>query len=293
MKYHTPVLLNEVIAHLKVEKGKKYIDATLGDGGYAIEILKRGGVVLGIDVNLQSINRAKKRIQEKKLEKNITYSQSNFKNIDDIAKKHGFNKVSGIIYDLGYSSSQLEDPELGISFQQNHPLDMRFDKSLGVTAKDLVNALSEKELGGLIYRLSDEKYSKKFAKSIIRHRNLKKIQTTKELSDILVNESPPDYEKGRIHPATRTFQALRIAVNDEITNLEETLPRAAQLLLPGGLIFVISFHSLEDTMTKNFGRDAQPNIRPLVKKPIVPSREEIDANVRARSAKLRVFKKAK
>jgi len=291
MTYHEPVLLTEVLAHLQIEKGKKYIDATLGDGGHAIEILKRGGTLLGIDINEESLNRATKRIENADLEKNFKGVIGNFKNIDQIAKENDFEKVHGIIYDLGYSSTQLEEDRLGLSFQSDAFLDMRLDRNLGVTAADLLNALSEKDLAKLIYEFSDERLAKRFAKAIVKYRSLKKIQTAKELAKILADEASPDYERGRIHPATRTFQALRIAVNDEISNLEQSLPRAARLLLPGGRMFIISFNSLEDKKAKLFGLRAQPNIKPLYKKPILPGKEEIGRNIRSRSARLRIFEK--
>lgn len=291
MKYHKPVLLEEIIEHLKVNKDKKYIDATLGDGGHTIEILKRGGIVLGIDVDRKSLERATKRIKELGLDKNFLGVNGNFKDIEEIAKKNNFENVNGILYDLGYSSYQVDESDLGISFQKDTLLDMRMDNSLGVTASDLVNMLSEKQLASLLREYSDERLSSRFARAIVNARSLKRIQTTKELVDIIVNASPLGYERGRIHPATRTFQALRIAVNDEMNNLQYSLPRAARLLLPGGVIAIISFHSKEDRLVKSFGQKAQPTLTMVTKKPIEPQACEIKNNVRARSAKLRVYTK--
>lgn len=291
MKYHEPVLFAEVLAHLKVEKGKRYIDATLGDGGHTLGILEKGGVVLGLDVSEESLERARNRIKSEGFEENFTGVLGNFKNIEEVAKREDFSEVNGIIYDLGYSSYQLDESDTGLSFQKDLPLDMRLDSSLGVTAADLVNVLSEKQLTKLIFDYSGEKMAKKFAKEIVKARSLKKIESTKDLSDILVGASSPGYERGRINPSTRTFQALRIAVNDEMANLEKSLPRAARLLLPGGNLLVISFHSLEDELVKSFGRGAQPCINPVNKKPEVPSQKEIGENPRSRSAKLRVFEK--
>lgn len=291
-KYHEPVLINEVIAHLKPTKNKKYIDCTLGDGGHTLELLKKGADVLGIDYNNESLNRATQRIINN-INPNsgkFTPKLGNFKNIEEIVKNTEFTQVDGILFDLGYSSSQLTDSH-GLSFIENQPLDMRLDKTLGVTAADLVNSLSENQLSHLIYEFSDEKLAKKFAKEIVKHRSLKKFQTTSDLADLLKSVSPSGYENGRIHPATRTFQALRIAVNDELNNLKFSLPRAARLLLPGGRMLVISFHSLEDKLVKQFGLGAQPFLKTLVDKPITPSDSEIDQNVRSRSAKLRVFEK--
>ncbi len=297
MDYHKPVLLKESIENLNIEKGKKYIDATLGDGGHTIEILKKGGVVLGIEINEEALERAKERIEKEGLSANFTGVLGNFKNIEEIAKTNGFERVSGIIYDLGYSSFELEKSGLGLSFSLDEPLDMRLDRSLGVKACDLLNSLSEKDIANVIYRYSDERLAKRIAKEIVKVRSLKKIQTTRDLVEIIESVTSPGYERGRIHPATRTFQALRIVVNDEIENLEKSLPRAAHLLLPGSVIVLITFHSMEDKTAKDFGRCARPSVTEISEfegkkgKPVTPSVEEISKNPRSRSAKLRVFKK--
>ncbi len=291
MKYHEPVLLKEIIENLKIEAGKKYIDTTLGDAGHTLEILKRGGKVLGIEVNEKALGRAKERITDFGLENNFTGVLGNFKNLEEIAKQNGFEKVDGVVYDLGYSSFELEEGELGLSFQSDELLDMRLDKSLGVTAADLLNSLGEKDIANLIYQYSDERMAKKIAKAIIDFRSLKKIQTTKDLVEIIESVSSRGYEHGRINPATRTFQALRIVVNDEIENLEKSLPQAARLLLPGSVIALITFHSLEDKVAKEFGHRARPSVDEVYKKPLVPSDGEIQQNPRSRSAKLRIYKK--
>ena len=290
MNYHEPVLLSETLSNIKVVQDGKYIDCTLGDGGHTIEILKNGGRVLGIDYNESSLFRATKRIANKGLSKNFLGILGNFKDINILAVKNGFNNTNGILYDLGYSSTQLEE-SMGVSFIKDQPLDMRLDKTLGVTAADLVNSLAEREIAKLFFEYGDEKYSRRFAKAIVDARNLKKFQTTKQLADLIASEAPPGYEHNRIHPATRVFQALRIAVNDEIENLKISLPLAAQLLLPGGRILVITFHSLEDKVVKDFGRDVRSLIKSVYKKPIIPSFEEVEKNNRARSAKIRVFEK--
>lgn len=291
MNYHEPVLLKETIKNLKVEKEKLYIDATLGDGGHALEILKLGGRVLGIEINEDALKRAKKRIEDEELEENFTGVLGNFKNIEELAKNNGFEKVSGVIYDLGYSSYELEELGVGLSFQKDDPLDMRLDKALGVTAADLVNSLSERELAHLIREYSDEMLASRFAREIVKARNLKKIRTTAQLAEIVESVSPLGYERGRINPATRTFQALRIVVNDEIANLEKSLPRAARLLLPGSVIILITFHSLEDKVAKSFGRSARPSIKEALGGPVTPTDDEIGRNPKSRSAKMRVFEK--
>lgn len=291
MNYHGTVLLKETIKYLKVDRNKKYIDATLGDGGHTIEVMKRGGEVLGIEINEEALLRAKDRIEKEGLSENFKGVLGNFKNIDGIAKDNGFEKVNGVIYDLGYSSYELEELGIGLSFQRDEPLDMRLDKNLGVTAKDLVNSLNEKELARLILEYSDERLANRFARAIVKARNLKKIQTTAQLAEIIKSVSPLGYERGRINPATRTFQALRIVVNDEIANLEKSLPRAARILLPGSVIILITFHSLEEKVAKSFGRSARPGIREAFDGPLVPSNEEMNSNPRSRSAKMRVFEK--
>jgi 16S rRNA (cytosine1402-N4)-methyltransferase len=291
MRYHEPVMLIEALEGLKVRSGGKYIDATLGDGGHALGIMQKGGLVLGLDYDGSALQRASERIQEAGFAEKFIGVCTNFKKIDEVAEKNGFSKVDGIVFDLGYSSFQLDEGQKGLSFLKDEPLDMRLSKDLGVTAADLVNSLNEKDLAKLIFDLSDEKFAKRFAKAIVEYRNVKKISTTKELAEILSSVVPSGYEHGRINPATRTFQALRIAVNDELNNLEESLPRAARLLLPGGRMVAISFHSAEDRIVKLFGQGEQLNLRVFTKKPAEPSDSEITQNSRARSAKLRVFER--
>lgn len=286
MKYHEPVLKAEVSEALKVKKGGKYIDCTLGDGGHAVEIIEAGGTVLGIDLDAGSIKRALERIGEK----NFKAIQGNFENLEKIAQENNFSQVEGIIYDLGYSTTQIEDKNMGLSFSRDQPLDMRLDKNLDVTAADLVNSLPEKELTKMFREFGEERNSKRIAAEIIKVRGLKKIESTKELADLIVGTSPPGYDKRRLHPATRVFQALRIATNSELQSLKISLPQAARLLLPGGRMAVISFHSLEDRLVKQFGKAVQA-VEIITYKLIKATREEIDLNPGARSAKLRVFEK--
>lgn len=279
---HDPVLVNEVLEALNVKPGGKYIDATLGDGGHSAEILKRGGKVLGIDVDEGSLKRAKERLQ------GVVLARGNFADIDRIAAENGFEQVDGVLFDLGYSSSQIEDKSVGLSFMGDQPLDMRLDKSLGVTAADLINVLPETELVRMFSEFGEEPHSKRIAAAIVARRGMKKLETTKDLADLIVEASPG---RDRLHPATRVFQALRIAVNRELENLETALPRTARLLLPGGRMAIISFHSLEDRIVKQLGSGVQPDLKTVSKKPILPSDEETVRNPRARSAKLRVFEK--
>jgi len=289
--YHRPVMLEEVLEYFQPTVGKKFVDCTLGDGGHTIELLKNGSQVLGIDYSGESLDRANTRISETENFDNFIGVNGNFKDLERIAEENDFTQVNGVLFDLGYSSYQLENGQLGLSFQKDEFLDMRLDKSLGVPAADLINGLGEREIQRVLSEYGGERFAKKIAKAIVENRRLKKLQTTKELSDLIVNVTPSGYEKGRIHPATRTFQALRIAVNDELSNLEQSLPRAARLLLPGGRMIVISFHSLEDKLAKNFGSNVQPKVTELTKKPLSPSLGEVKRNDRARSAKMRVYER--
>ncbi len=294
MEYHKPVLLAESLEFLQVSPGDSFIDATLGDAGHTIEILKQGGKVLGFEVDSVALERATARIESQGLIANFVGVNENFKNIDTIAHQMKFDSVNGIIFDLGYSSYQLDDAQMGLTFLQDQPLDMRLDKKyLSVTAADLVNMLPEKQLSALIRGFSDEKFANKIAHAIVERRKVEKLQTTMQLKRLIESATSPGYEHGRINPATRTFQALRIAVNDELGNLETSLPRAARLLLPGGRMLVISFHSLEDKVVKDFGHSAQPMFNTLTKKPVIASENEVRENNRSRSAKLRVFEKSK
>ena len=295
MQYHIPVLVDEVIQNLSIQDGKVYIDATLGDGGHTIEILKRGGKVLAFDVNEGSIIRAVGRIRQLGLDKNFKVVRGNFVDIEKLAVSEGYSQVDGILLDLGISMSQLKEESLGLSFEVGQDLDMRIDRSSSsVKAFDLINGLYANELEKLFRDFGGERYASVFAKKIVEFRKLKKIQTAQDLA-VLLKESFPGYEKGRIHPATRVFQALRIAVNNELSNLMYALPQAARILKPGGRLLVISFNSLEDKIVKDFGKSALPNegLALVNKKPIEPTENEIAANSSSRSSKLRVFEKTK
>lgn len=306
MNFHEPVLKEEVLSFLNPLPGKKFIDATLGDGGHALLLLEKGASVLGVDCHQGSLDRATKRISGEmprlfqKWGKDcvgFTPALGNFRNLENVAKEKGFYDVWGIIFDLGFSSTEL-DEQLGLSFLQDQPLDMRLDKVLGVTAEDLVNSLPEANLVQIFFEYGGERYARNFARAIVKARESKRLQTTRQLAELLESVAPLGYERGRIHPATRVFQALRIVVNDEIENLRSALPQAARLLLPGGRMAVISFHSLEDKVAKVFGHTAWPvlegdtvAIKEITSKPVIPSLEEKTRNIRSRSARLRVFER--
>lgn len=262
--YHTPVLLNEVLEVLDVKSGEKYIDCTFGGGGHSKAIVEAGGIVLGIDQDPEAHAQV----------------HGNFAHLKEIATKAGFTQVSGIIFDLGVSSHQLETDYRGFSLNKEAKLDMRMDPIIQtITAADLVNAGGERELASLFWRLGEEGNSRKIAKAIVSSRP---ITTTTQLADVV---SKVSHRNGfdRIHPATKVFQALRIAVNDELENLRLALPQAWELLKPGGKLAVISFHSLEDRIVKNFMKASE-----LIR----PTKEEKGVNPRARSGKLRVMEKA-
>ena len=279
--YHTPVLLKEAISFLDIKPGQKYIDATAGGGGITAAILERGGKVLAIDWDEEAVNYLISR-KFAKADK-LTLVRGNFSQIDEIGKRFGFGKVSGIVFDLGVSGHQLDKAERGFSFAKAGPLDMRMDKSLAVAAADLVNGLSENELFTIFKKFGEERYSRRIARGLVRARRIAKITNTTQLAEIVARSAR---RSSRVHPATRVFQALRIAVNDELGNLTRAIPAAVSLLVKSGRIVVISFHSLEDRIVKNFFKSSQA-LRFLTKKPVRPSLAEIMANPRARSAKLR------
>lgn len=279
-----------------------YIDGTVGAGGHSAALLEASapdGRLLGLDQDPNALRVAAERLAP--FGERVTLVQANFRMLGDVARAHGFDAVDGILLDLGFSSLQMDDPERGFSFTAEGPLDMRLDPSAAITAADLVNRLPERELANLIFEYGEERQSRRIARAIVAHRP---IHTARELGE-LIAQAVPRRRGERIHPATRTFQALRIAVNDELGALEEALPQAVELLKPGGRLAVISFHSLEDRIVKNyFRREATDCLCPphilfcecghraslaiVTRKPITPTEEEISRNPRARSAKLRV-----
>lgn len=279
MKLHRPVLLKEVVEFLQVRPGETYIDATYGAGGHSREILLIGGRVLALDVNPQTVEASEK-------DPNLKLVQENFSRLSEVASKEGVEKVAGILFDLGISSDELASLP-GLSFQRDEPLDMRLDPRLGVTAADLVNALPERKLSELFSAYGEEPFSRPLARAIVRAREEKKIETTGELVQIIERTKRSKFE--RIHPATQVFQALRIAVNDELGSLREALPQAAALLGSGGRLVVISFHSGEDRIVKDYLRGS--DLKVLTEKPVTATPAETTENPRARSAKLRAAEK--
>lgn len=298
---HTPVLLEETLDLLNLEANKKVIDGTLGLGGHSEAILKKigpKGRLMAFDQDGKNLEAAKKRL--KKYEKQITFIHSNFEHLAENASEHHF-QPDAILLDLGLSSPHIDDPQRGFSFMKEGPLDMRFDKRQTLTAEKVVNSYSEKDLADIIFHYGEERRSRPIARAIVQARKVAPIKTTTQLAEIIAKTVRG---KSRIHPATQTFQALRIYVNRELEVLEKVLEDAVKLLKKGGRLVVISYHSLEDRIVKNFFRDQTKNcICPkelpicqcnfektlyiLTRKPIIPTGIEVSQNPRSRSAKLR------
>lgn len=284
---HIPVLQKEVIEYLNPKPNENFIDCTIGEGGHTLAILEKNGPegkVLGIEFDAQLY----KKLLESDINRLVLINDS-YINLEKIVKKERFQLVSGILFDLGLSSWHLDKSGRGFSFLRDEPLDMRYNPGSPLTAGKILNDWSEKEIEKILKEYGEERrFVRRIAKEIIEARKLKPIKTTFQMVEIIKKAVTGKYERGRIHPATRTFQALRIAVNDELSNLEKALPQALEILEKGGRLAVISFHSLEDRIVKNFFRQ---NLKILTKKPIRPSPEEIKLNPRSRSAKLRVGEK--
>lgn len=290
MEKHIPVLLREVLYFLDVRPGRRFIDATVGGSGHTKAILKLGGEVLGIDTSLVALRLAGEELKE---EKGVSLVQGNFADIGRIVKQEGFGKVDGILFDLGVASFQLDNPSLGFSFRMEGPLDMRIDPSLGVCASDLVNALPERELYELFSQVGQEKHALEIARAIVSTRSVKPFETTGNLAKVVEGIYQGRKKVSGIHPATKVFMALRIAVNLEFENLKAALPQAVELLKPGGRLAVVSFHSGEDRIVKHFlkGEEKKGMAKILTKKPVIPSETEVQENPRARSAKMRAAEK--
>lgn len=275
---HVPVLYESVLEYLAPHADGKYIDATLGAGGHAAGILERGGRLLGLDADPEALALAQKNLA--RFGSRVAYSHANFRKLARVARAENFFPADGVLLDLGVSSMELADAERGFSFNSLGPLDMRFDPTAPTKASDLVNHLSEKELADLIFELGEERASRRIARAIA---DARPISSSAQLAQTIVQAVG---RHGRIHPATRTFQALRIAVNRELENLESVLPQIVETLAPQGRVVIIAYHSLEDRRVKNFIRDSS-DLKILTKRPIQPTDQELEENPRSRSAKLR------
>jgi 16S rRNA (cytosine1402-N4)-methyltransferase len=293
-QYHVPVLLQLTIEALNVVPGKWYIDCTLGGGGHTSEILKSGGKVIGIDQDQSALDFVTEKLQKHIQAGYLILTKTNFNALEEVASKHQ-KAISGVLFDLGFSSHQVGSNQRGFSFQTNEFLDMRMDpQTQTTTASDLVNRLPERELYKIIYKYGEDPLSQKIAHLIVTKRQERPITKTMQLAEIINNLYQHTYKNhSRTHPATKTFQALRIVVNNELDNFKNALAQAQVVLEPKGRIAVISFHSLEDRITKRAFQDWQRSEIGvcLTKKPLTASDEELKNNVRARSAKLRVFEK--
>lgn len=298
MTYHIPVLLKETIEYLDINPNDWFIDCNLGGGGHTAAILEKGGKVLGIDLDKEALEESAKRFNLELKEENgkliarseeLILVQDNFINITQLIIDLSLPNPSGILFDLGISSHQLDDRSRGFSFMDDAPLDMRMNKNSDEpTAADIVNALTQKELTELFFKFGEEPRSRRIAEAITEYKKHKLVQTTHELTNIILSVKPRT-RYDRIHPATQAFQALRIITNDELNNLKTGLQKAVDLLDQNGRLVVISFHSLEDRIVKNFIRDNEHDgkLENLTKKPIEATNDELFDNSRARSAKLR------
>ena len=293
--YHKSVLLPEVLEALNIIPGETYLDATLGGGGHTEGILKLAGKVIALDVDSDAIEYAKKKFQLTEVSgvwvtqnRNLKIIKENFQNLDKALTKAKVFQLAGVLFDLGVSSHMFETPERGFSFSKTGSLDMRMSKDLSVSAADLVNGLNVGELYELFTKLGEVGNARSIARAICRSRIEKRIETTTELVRIV--NSVSKYKKGEIDEVAKVFMALRIAVNDELNNLKVALPKAVEYLQPGGRLVVLSFHSLEDRIVKEFFK-ASKSLRTVTEKPIEVGAEELQINRRARSVKMRVAEK--
>ena len=287
--YHIPVLLDEVVAGLNIQVGKKYIDATVGGAGHAWEIVKRGGIVLGIDTDQEAVTFANEKLKrEGETKQNVgmwKVIQGNFRDIESIAVREGFNQVDGILFDLGVSSHQLDEGSRGFSYRfTGAPLDLRLNQGSGEDAKDVLKRLNEEELYEIFAKFGEEERSRAIAHALVRARSVKPIETIGDVVRVIGEIVPDERERNGI--LSRVLQALRIVVNDEMEALRAGLAGAQHLLANGGRLVVVSFHSLEDRVVKQFL--AGEHWQPITKKPIIADYKEIYRNRRSRSAKLRI-----
>ncbi|MGQ9546125.1 MAG: 16S rRNA (cytosine(1402)-N(4))-methyltransferase RsmH [Dehalococcoidia bacterium] len=303
---HVPALLHEVIAGLQPQPGDCFVDCTVGLGGHALAILQKilpAGRLLGIDADPEAIEISQNKFRD--YQESVILVNDNFANLEAICRRYHFHPVDGILFDLGVSSLQLDTAQRGFSFHLDAPLNMRFDRGPGPTASDIINTLSEQELAKLLERYGEEHHSRRIARCIVQKRP---ITTTVELARLV--EQALGGKRGKIHPATKTFMALRIAVNNELQNLELALKQTINLLHPGGRLAVISYHSLEDRIVKQFLRDEasgclcppgavvcrcghEPTLKLISRKVIKPTSLEIESNPRSRSARLRIAQRLK
>ena len=306
---HRPVLLDECMEGLAIRPGGIYLDGTLGRAGHSWEIVRRlnaGGRLIGLDRDETALEAARQRLAP--YADRVTLVHSNFSRVAEVLDELGIPAVDGMLFDLGVSSPQLDDAQRGFSYMHDAPLDMRMDRTAGLTARTVVNEWSYEELRRILYEYGEERYAPQIAAAVCRHRTQKPIETTLELVDVIRSAMPPQALREKQHPAKRSFQAIRIAVNDELGAVRKVMDEAVDVLNPGGRLAVITFHSLEDRIVKNAMAAAakgctcppsfpvcvcgkKPKVTVLTRKPIVSGEEELERNPRARSAKLRVCEK--
>ena len=294
---HKPVLLHEAVEALGLSEGKVFLDGTLGSGGHSAEVATLYGekvTIIGLDRDQDALRRSGEKLRN--LHAKHFLKLKSFREMDEALEEVGVSSVDAILLDLGISSNQIEESGRGFTFQKDEPLLMTMKENPGeedLTARKILNTFSEETLELIIRGFGEEKYSRKIARAIVERREEKPFETTSDLVETIMGAVPAFYERGRINPATRTFQALRIATNEELTALEEGLAKGFEALSPGGRFAVISFHSLEDRIVKNFFRDKarEGKAKLINKKPITASEEEIRSNPRSRSAKLRIIEK--
>ncbi|AST58717.1 16S rRNA (cytosine(1402)-N(4))-methyltransferase RsmH [Thermoanaerobacterium thermosaccharolyticum] len=303
---HESVLLNETIEYLKVKPDGVYVDGTLGGGGHSYEILRRlpKGRLIAIDRDMDALYAASVRLKDFN---NVTYVHDNYKNIKNILKNIDIERIDGAILDLGVSSYQLDEVKRGFSYMHDAPLDMRMDKGSALTAEHVVNNYSEDDIARILFDYGEEKWAKRIAKFIVEERKKRSIKTTFQLVDIIKKAVPASKRRTGPHPAKRTFQAIRIEVNDELKGLDSAIDDFIDVMNPNGRIAIITFHSLEDRIVKNMYKKLEnpctcpknlpctcgkkPVIKIITKKPVTPNKEELKTNPRSRSAKLRVAEK--
>lgn len=291
---HVPVMVKEVLTFLNLKEGDCVVDCTVGTAGHAIEILNRigpSGRLVGVDRDKESLEIARERL--KSFGDRFSLVKEDFRNIDSILNHLGIQKVNGMLFDLGISSYQLENTQRGFSIKSDGPLDMRMDKDSYISAYDLVNSLSEREIASILKNFGEERWHNRIANYLVKQRTKNPIESTQDLSNTVLKAIPHRYQHQKIHPATRTFQAFRIAVNRELEALEVALNKCVNYLAPTARLCVISFHSLEDRIVKEKFRHfvRAGTLKLLVKKPLRPGTEESNDNPRSRSARLRVAEK--
>lgn len=292
---HVPVLLNEVISSLDLQPGENVLDCTVGAGGHSAAMLDKtapGGKLLGLDLDEAALEAARRKLGRHG--SRVMLVRENYKNAERVLLSLSFGPIQAALLDLGFSSIEIDDPARGFSFRFDGPLDMRYDASQEESAADIVNGWSEDDLARIFWEYGEERFARRIAEAIVRNRRQTRIVGTIQLVDVIAGAVPTAYRRGKLHFATRSFQALRIAVNDELGNLTQALPALLRSLAPGGRLAVISFHSLEDRIVKKFFvEQAKAGVGvPLTKRPMEASDEEARVNSRSRSAKLRVFKKS-